>query len=86
MEKAKELGLTQNEKNVKVVPGEWKKEISIPMGSLSITSFYGGLFFLLFTRMVTLQATGEAEGQALAAKAAAKYNKESAITANRGKY
>lgn len=35
--------------------------------------------------MVTLQATGEAEGQELAARAAAKYSKESAITANRGK-
>ena len=35
--------------------------------------------------MVTLQATGEVEGQELAARAAAKYGKESVITANRGK-
>ncbi|MEG0260234.1 MAG: penicillin-binding protein, partial [Lysinibacillus sp.] len=47
--------------------------------------FYGGLFFLLFARMVSIQVTGEVEGQELAAKAAAKYQKESVITADRGK-
>ncbi|MFJ5791445.1 penicillin-binding protein [Lysinibacillus sp. NPDC093197] len=62
-----------------------KKRFRFQWGAFLLLVFYGGLFFLLFTRMVTLQATGEAEGQALAAKAAAKYNKESAITANRGK-
>ncbi len=62
-----------------------KKKFRFQWGAFLLLIFYGGLFFLLFTRMVTLQATGEAEGQALAAKAAAKYGKESAITASRGK-
>jgi len=47
--------------------------------------FYGGLFFLLLSRMIFIQATGEAEGQALAAKAAAKYEREQIISASRGK-
>lgn len=47
--------------------------------------FYGGLFFLLLIRMISIQATGEAEGQALAALAAAKYEREQIINASRGK-
>ncbi|GAB0167290.1 penicillin-binding protein [Lysinibacillus sp. CTST325] len=39
----------------------------------------------MFSRMFMLQATGEVEGQELAARAAAKYSKESAISASRGK-
>ncbi|MGY3188248.1 penicillin-binding protein [Lysinibacillus sp. TE18511] len=62
-----------------------KKRFRFQWGAFLLLIFYGGLFFLLFTRMVTLQATGEAEGQELAARAAAKYSKESAITASRGK-
>ncbi|MEQ6354184.1 penicillin-binding protein [Lysinibacillus sp. M3] len=62
-----------------------KKRFRFQWGAFLLFIFYGGLFFLLFTRMVTLQATGEVEGQELAAKAAAKYSKESVITANRGK-
>ena len=62
-----------------------KKKFRFQWGAFLLLIFYGGLFFLLFARMVTLQASGEVEGQALAAKAAAKYQKESAITANRGK-
>jgi len=62
-----------------------KKRFRFQWGAFLLLIFYGGLFFLLFTRMVTLQATGEVEGQELAAKAAAKYSKESVITANRGK-
>lgn len=46
--------------------------------------FYGGLFFVLLSRMIFIQATGEAEGQALAAKAAAKYEREQIINASRG--
>ncbi len=46
--------------------------------------FYGGLFFLLLSRMIFIQFTGEAEGQALAAKAAAKYEREQILNANRG--
>lgn len=62
-----------------------KKRFRFQWGAFLLFIFYGGLFFLLFMRMVTLQATGEVEGQELAAKAAAKYSKESVITANRGK-
>ncbi|EPD52885.1 hypothetical protein HMPREF1210_01265 [Paenisporosarcina sp. HGH0030] len=47
--------------------------------------FYGGLFFLLLSRMIFIQVTGEADGQALAAKAAAKYEREQVITSSRGK-
>lgn len=47
--------------------------------------FYGGLFFMLLSRMIFIQVTGEAEGQALAAKAAAKYEREQIINASRGK-
>ncbi|MFX3674195.1 MAG: penicillin-binding transpeptidase domain-containing protein [Paenisporosarcina sp.] len=46
--------------------------------------FYGGLFFVLLSRMIFIQVTGEAEGQALAAKAAAKYEREQTLNANRG--
>lgn len=62
-----------------------KKRFRFQWGAFLLLIFYGGLFFLLFTRMVTIQATGEVEGQELAVRAAAKYQKESVITANRGK-
>lgn len=45
---------------------------------------YGGLFFLLFGRMVFIQATGQAEGRAMAALAEAKYARESVLKAERG--
>ncbi|MEK5039653.1 penicillin-binding protein [Sporosarcina sp. FSL K6-3457] len=45
---------------------------------------YGGLFFLLFGRMVFIQATGQAEGRAMAALAEAKYARESVLKADRG--
>ncbi|MFJ7950423.1 penicillin-binding protein [Lysinibacillus sp. NPDC096418] len=62
-----------------------KKRFRFQWGAFLLLVFYGGLFFLLFARMVTIQATGEVEGQELVARAAAKYQKESVITANRGK-
>lgn len=62
-----------------------KKRFRFQWGAFLLLIFYGGLFFLLFSRMFMLQVTGEVEGQELAARAAAKYSKESAITANRGK-
>ncbi|MFF2794561.1 penicillin-binding protein [Lysinibacillus xylanilyticus] len=62
-----------------------KKRFRFQWGAFLLLIFYGGLFFLLFSRMFMLQATGEVEGQELAARAAAKYSKESAITASRGK-
>ncbi|MFC4409304.1 penicillin-binding protein [Chungangia koreensis] len=45
---------------------------------------YGGLFFVLFVRMFLIQATGEAEGQALAALADKKYSRETTLSASRG--
>ncbi|MBK3494493.1 penicillin-binding protein [Viridibacillus sp. YIM B01967] len=45
---------------------------------------YGGLFFAMFLRIFIIQASGQVEGQVLAAKAAAKYEKSKVITANRG--
>lgn len=45
---------------------------------------YGGLFFLLFGRMIFIQATGQAEGRAMAALAEAKYARESILKADRG--
>ncbi|MGE7997166.1 penicillin-binding protein [Lysinibacillus sp. NPDC093190] len=62
-----------------------KKRFRFQWGAFLLLIFYGGLFFLLFSRMFMLQATGEVEGQELAARAAAKYSKESAISASRGK-
>ncbi len=46
---------------------------------------YGGLFFALFIRIFYIQATGEVAGQQLEAKAAALYEKEAVLTAERGK-
>ena len=46
---------------------------------------YGGLFFLLFGRLVFIQVTGEAEGKVLASLAENKYARESILTADRGK-
>ncbi len=46
---------------------------------------YGGLFFLLFGRIVFIQVTGEAEGKVLASLAENKYARESILTADRGK-
>ncbi len=45
---------------------------------------YGGLFFLLFGRMLFIQATGQAEGKVMAALAEAKYARESVLKADRG--
>ncbi len=46
---------------------------------------YGGLFFALFIRIFFIQATGEVNGQQLEARAAALYEKEAVLTAERGK-
>ena len=45
---------------------------------------YGGLFFLLFGRILFIQATGEAEGKVMASLAEAKYARESLLQADRG--
>lgn len=46
---------------------------------------YGGLFFALFIRIFYIQATGQVEGEELKAKAAALYQKEAVLSADRGK-
>lgn len=45
---------------------------------------YGGLFFLLFGRIVFIQATGQAEGKVMATLAESKYARESELKADRG--
>jgi len=61
-----------------------KKKFRFQWGAFLMFLFYGGLFFVLLSRMIFIQVTGEAEGQALAAKAAAKYEREQILNANRG--
>lgn len=46
---------------------------------------YGGLFFVLFARIFYIQLTGQVEGEELKARAAALYQKEAVLTAERGK-
>lgn len=46
---------------------------------------FGGLFFILYVRIVSIQATGEVEGQELAIKAAEKYERQRVLAAERGK-
>lgn len=53
-------------------------------GAFLMFIIYGGLFFLLFGRLVFIQITGEAEGKVLASMAEAKYARESILPANRG--
>lgn len=47
--------------------------------------FFGGLFFLLFTRLLSIQITGQAEGRPMAVMAEAKYAREAVLKAERGK-
>lgn len=62
-----------------------KKKFRFQGGAFLLFLLFAGLFFLLLTRIVTIQATGEAEGQELAARAAAKYSQEEVLTAERGR-
>lgn len=45
---------------------------------------FGGLFFLLFGRLLSIQITGQAEGRQMAAMAEAKYAREAVLQAERG--
>ncbi len=45
---------------------------------------YGGLFFLLFGRILFIQVTGQAEGKVMASLAESKYARESILKADRG--
>ncbi|HSJ37189.1 MAG TPA: penicillin-binding protein [Planococcus sp. (in: firmicutes)] len=62
-----------------------KKKFRFQWGAFLLFLVFAGLFFLLLARIVTIQATGQVEGQELAAKAAAKYSQEEELAAERGK-
>lgn len=54
-------------------------------GAYLLFMVFGALFFVLLTRFLTLQITGEAEGRDLAAQAQAQYAREQILEAERGK-
>lgn len=62
-----------------------KKTFRFQWGAFLLLLLYGGLFFALFIRILFIQATGEVAGQQLEAKAAALYEKDAVLTADRGK-
>lgn len=62
-----------------------KKRFRFQWGAFLMLFVYGGLFFVLLLRIAFIQATGQTEGQDLKVKAAAIYNTEKVITAERGK-
>lgn len=62
-----------------------KKKFRFQWGAFLLLVVYGGLFFILFARIVTILVTGEVEGQALTTRAAALYQKENSIPASRGR-
>ncbi|MGI2327294.1 penicillin-binding protein [Planococcus sp. YIM B11945] len=62
-----------------------KKKFRFQWGAFLLFLVFAGLFFLLLARIVTIQVTGQVEGQELAAKAAAKYSQEEVLKAERGK-
>ncbi|SEI72303.1 penicillin-binding protein 2B [Bhargavaea ginsengi] len=62
-----------------------KKKFRFQWGAFLMFCVYGGLFFLLFSRFLYIQVTGEAEGQPLRAMAQAKYEREQVLSADRGK-
>ena len=62
-----------------------KRKFRYQAGATLIFLLFGVAFFLLFTRIVSIQATGQVEGQDLALRAAANYERERVLTAERGK-
>lgn len=62
-----------------------KKKFRFQWGAFLLFLVFAGLFFLLLARIVAIQATGQVEGQELAARAAAKYSQEEELAAERGK-
>jgi penicillin-binding protein 2B len=62
-----------------------KKKFRFQWGAFLMLVIYGGLFFALFAKIVYIQATGVVNGQVLEARAAALYEKEAVLTAERGK-
>lgn len=61
-----------------------KKKFRFQWGAFLMLFVYGGLFFLLFGRILFIQVTGEADGKVLAALAETKYARHSVLSANRG--
>lgn len=61
-----------------------KKQPHMNIGAAILFVIFSLLFFVLLYRFVTIQVTGEAAGQSLAAKAQQKYTKERVIEASRG--
>ncbi len=61
-----------------------KRKFRFQWGAFLMFLVYGGLFFLLFGRVLFIQSTGEAEGKVMASLAEAKYARESILKAERG--
>jgi penicillin-binding protein 2B len=61
-----------------------KKQPNMNLGAAILFIIFSLLFFVLLVRFVSIQVTGEAAGQDLAAKAHQKYMKKSTIEARRG--
>lgn len=62
-----------------------KKKFRFQGGAFLMLLIFGGLFFLLFGRMLQIQVTGQVDGHSLATMADQKYLKESVLSADRGK-
>lgn len=60
------------------------KKIYTNYGAAILFIIFGLLFFILLVRFLTIQITGQADGKALAAKAAQKYLRTNTIEAQRG--
>jgi penicillin-binding protein 2B len=61
-----------------------KKQPNINRGAAALFVIFSLLFFVLLAHFMIIQITGEAKGQALAAKAEQTYTKERVIEASRG--
>ncbi len=61
-----------------------KKQPNINFGAAILFLIFSLLFFVLLFRFLSIQVTGEADGQVLAAKAQQKYEREKTIEASRG--
>lgn len=62
-----------------------KKNPRIQVGALLMFFIFGVLFLALISRIAFIQATGEVNGHELAVEAANKYQRQSTLTADRGK-
>ncbi|NMD69404.1 penicillin-binding protein [Bacillus sp. DNRA2] len=61
-----------------------KKQPNMNRGAAILFVIFSLLFFVLITHYITIQVSGEAKGESLAAKAQQKYTKERVIEASRG--